>query len=34
MPLTDTPTQRAMSPMPGRSTLTTDAPWSAKRAAA
>ena len=34
MPLTDTPTQRAMSPMPGRSTLITVAPWSASSAAA
>ena len=34
MPLTATPTQRAMSPMPGRSTLITSAPWSASSAAA
>ena len=34
MPLTDTPIHRAMSPMPGRSTFTTSAPWSASRVAA
>src|SRR3954447_6855572 len=34
MPLTDTPTQRPRSPMPGRSTFTTSAPWSAMSAAA
>ena len=34
MPLTDTPIQRAMSPMPGRSTFTTSAPWSASSAVA
>src|SRR4051794_2591694 len=34
MPLTATPTQRPRSPMPGRSTFTTSAPWSAMSAAA
>ena len=34
MSFTDTPIQRAMSPMPGRSTFTTSAPWSASRAVA
>src|SRR5215207_9672479 len=34
MPLTDTPTQRPRSPIPGRSTFTTSAPWSAMSAAA
>ena len=34
MSFTDTPIHRAMSPMPGRSTLTTSAPWSAISAVA
>src|SRR4051812_31217761 len=34
IPLTDTPTQRPRSPIPGRSTFTTSAPWSAMSAAA
>ena len=34
IPPTETPTQRPMSPMPGRSTLITSAPWSASSATA